>query len=158
MSDRARPVERAEGGAPKKDDEGLTTRRGARPVRAGMLGGLLASLPVLGPVLATICLSCAGIGGAAVGGALLGLKGPYFVAAGGAVLAFAWRRSVKRPRRACGTNECRSQRVRLALLLAGTAVATYLLVTLLVVPALARAVGGLGQAFSHQPTVQGGAP
>jgi len=123
-----------------------------------MLAGLLASLPVLGPVLGTLCLSCASIGGAAAGGAVLGVKGPYFTAAGGAVLAFAWWRSVRRTRRACRPSECRRQGVRLGLLLAATALATYLLVTLLLVPGLARALEEPGQTFSHQPTVQGGTP
>lgn len=158
MSDRARPVDRAEDRAPKGEDGGRRTRPGAAPVRAGMLGGVLASLPVLGPLLGTLCLSCASIGGAAAGGAVLGLKGPYFLAAGGAVLALAWWRSVKRARRACGPGECRGQGVRLALLLGTTAVATYLLVTFVLVPGLARALEELGRGLSHQPTVQGGTP
>lgn len=43
-----------------------------------MLGGLVASVPVLGPALAALCLSCAGIGGATVAGAGFGLAAPPF--------------------------------------------------------------------------------
>jgi hypothetical protein len=123
-----------------------------------MAGGFLASLPALWPLLGTLCLSCLSVGGAAAGGAVLGVKGPASAAAGAAVLAVTWWRSLRRIRRSCRPSECRRQGVRLALLLAATALATYLLVTLLLVPGLARALEELGQAFSHQSPVQGVAP
>jgi hypothetical protein len=41
------------------------------------------------------------------------------------------------------------------LVLAATALATYLLVSLALVPAFVRALEQLGRAFSHQPTVAG---
>lgn len=137
-------------------DERPAIRTDSRPVRAGMLGGLLASLPALGPVLGTLCLSCASIGGAAAGGALLGVRGPYSTSVGLAALALAWWRSMRRARRICGPSECRRQGVRLALLLTATSLATYVLVTFLLVPGFVRALEELGQGLSHQPTVQGG--
>lgn len=128
------------------------------PHLGGVLGGFVASLPVLGPLLGTLCLSCVGFGGAVAAGAAFGVATPYFAAAGAAVLGFSWWRSVRKARRVCRPEESRRLSVRLPLILGATALATYLVVTLLVVPALARAMGELSQVFTHQPTVQQGMP
>lgn len=124
-------------------------------VRAGLVGGLLASLPVLGPVLGAACLSCVGFGGAAAGGAALGAGNAPASAVGGAVLALAGWRTVRRVRLASPPEERRRRTVGALLVLAVTALATYLLVNLVVVPALAGALEQLGRAFGHAPTVAG---
>ena len=122
---------------------------GTPPYGIGVLGGLVASVPVLGPALAALCLSCAGIGGAAVAGAGFGLAAPPFVAAGVAVLAATSWRSVRRARRTCGPGACRGLMVRIPLVLGSSALATYLLVSLALVPGVGVALRELSQAFIH---------
>lgn len=116
----------------------------------GVIGGFLASVPVLGPALGALCLSCVGFGGAAVAGAGFGFATPPFVVAGVAVFAFSWWRSLRRARRVCGPEECRRITVILPLLLGATGIATYLLIRLALVPAVDVALRQLSQAFDHQ--------
>lgn len=130
--------------------------RGAEPrprLGGGVLAGLLASLPVLGPVLGAACLSCVGLGGAAAAGAAFVVPTPYAVLAGVAVLGLSGWRSLRRARRVCGPDQCRRLAVTLPFVLGAAAVASYVLVTFVVVPLIARALVELGGALSHRPTL-----
>lgn len=124
-----------------------------RPYGGGVLAGLLASLPVVGPPLAALCLSCLGVGGAVAAGASFSIPTPPLIAAGLAALALSRWRSMRRAQQACGPAECKRLAMRLPLLLGGVAVGTYLVMRLVAVPLLVRGLVELGGAFSHQPTL-----
>lgn len=119
-----------------------------RSAGRGALGGLLVSVPAFGTVLAALCTACAG-GGAAVAGVGIGLARWPFVAAGVTVLLVSGWLAVRRARRCLPPQE-RVRSVALTLAAAGaTAVATYVLVNLALVPAARIAARELSKAFEH---------
>ncbi len=150
-------VGRAEASQTTGDEASKRTRvpaREARPdptCRSGALAGLVASLPVLGPLVGAACLPCAAVGGAALGGSALGIPNGRFLLAGSAILAFTLGRALVKARRAYGSAEFRRVAIRLGLLLASTALATYLAVTLIIAPLLAKALEELARGLSHGP-------
>lgn len=116
----------------------------------GVFAGVAAALPALAPLLVGGCLSCLGLGGAALGGAAFAFPAvAAFLAGTGVLVLSAWR-SVRRARQASGTAAGRGLAVRV-LLLAATAVASYLLVTSVVGPVVVRALMELGGALGHRP-------
>ena len=111
---------------------------------AGVLGGLVASVPVLGPALVTLCGACAGAATAA--GVGFGLARWPFVAVGAAMLVpSAWRRA-----RGQLTARGRLASATRTLLVAGAAaLVTFLLVNLALVPMMKIAGQELARAFAH---------
>lgn len=119
-----------------------------RATGRGVLGGLIASVPAFGPVLAALCTGCAS-GGAAAAGVGIGLARWPFVAAGVAVLSLSgWLAAKRTGGRLPPRQRMRSAAVTLAV--AGTtAVATYLLVNVALLAAARIAARELSDAFAH---------
>ncbi|MBI2238137.1 MAG: hypothetical protein HYU54_06395 [Actinobacteria bacterium] len=113
----------------------------------GALGGLLASVPALGPVLAGLCTACAASSAAA--GVGIGLARWPFVAAGVMMLFVSGWLTIRRARRCLPPRE-RVWSVAVTLAVAGaTALATYALVSLALVPVARIAARELSDAFAH---------
>lgn len=120
----------------------------ARGAGRGALGGLLASVPSFGPVLAALCTACAGVGAAAAGVGI-GLARWPFVVAGVTILVVSGWLTLRRARRCLPPPE-RAPSIAVTLAVAGaTAIVTYLLVSVAVVTAARIAARELSDAFAH---------
>lgn len=114
----------------------------------GALGGLIASAPGFGPILAGLCTPCVG-GGAAAAGVGIGLARWPFLAAGVTVLLVSGWRTVRRARHCLPAQE-RVRSVAVTLAVAGaTALATNLLVSVALAAAARIATRELSDAFAH---------
>jgi hypothetical protein len=111
------------------------------------VGGLIASVPALGPMLAALCTAC--IGGGAAAGVGIGLARWPFVAAGVAMLFASGWLAERRARHDLAPGQ-RLRSLVLTVAVAGaTAAATYLLVNVVLVTAARMAAEELSDAFAH---------
>lgn len=140
--------------APTESSERTLAHRGrGQPAGYGLIGGLIAAIPVLGPAFTSFCAACVGAAAAAGGAAGLTVAGAVRYLAGAAgltVLAGAswWR--LRKERQCCAPEEYGRRRVRVWGAAVITGLIAYTLATFVITPFLAGAASQLSRGFSHQ--------
>lgn len=119
----------------------------------GLIGGLIASIPIIGPALTSFCAACVGAAAAAGGAAGVTVAGPirYLAAAAGlTILAGAswWR--LRTVRSCCTPEEYGKRRLRVLSAAVISGVIAYVFATFVITPFLVGAASQLSRGFSHQ--------
>lgn len=116
--------------------------------KAGVVGGLVASIPFVGPAFATLCASCLGVGlaGTAAAAATLDSAGPIAYAVAGVSAAGGLGWSLRRCRHNCSVEQYRRARILYPLFVVGAGLVSYVVGAAILPPlfvAIARQLQGV---------------